>query len=94
MLSLIKVLEDQIFELRAEYLALGRQYEALEEYADTQERRADALRMVIDEMIDRSGAGVRRDLMDSFNEVAADLSIDLELSDTERGDGGFGSTGK
>lgn len=71
-------------QCRHELYQLRNQYEELENYANEQEERANALHDVIDRFITRNGRNVRRDLMDSFNEVANELGIELDiLSDVE-----------
>ena len=79
----VAALELENERLNYEKNSLSRQYERLEEYADEQEAKANAIHDVVDEMINRSGEGVRRDLLDSFNEVARDLGIDLDIWETE-----------
>lgn len=93
---IVELREQEIAELRAEIARYRSQYDALEEFANEQETRANALHDVIDVMIERQTYGeVRRDLIEAFNEVANDLGIDLELyevidltsdSDEERDD--------
>lgn len=70
-------------ECRHELYQLRTAYERLEDYANEQEQRANALHDVIDLFINRHGRNVRRDLLDSFNEVAHELDIELdEFSDS------------
>jgi len=73
-------------ECKHELYNLRNQYERLEEYATEQEERAAALHSVIDHFISRNGRNVRRDLLDSFNEVANELGIELEELDQEESD--------
>jgi hypothetical protein len=77
--KLLNLIEQQSAELKIENVALKRQYETLEEWANTQELRANALADVIDRFIVNSGDGVQRDLMEAFNEVAEDLDVDLDF---------------
>lgn len=79
-----EVLKRVYRQCRQELYQLRSQYEQLEEYANEQEQRANALHDVIDLYINRNGRNVRRDLLDSFNEVANDLGIELDdFSDTD-----------
>lgn len=74
-------------ECRHELYNLRTQYEGLEDYANEQETRANALHDVIDTFINRNGRTVRRDLLDAFNEVATELGIEME--DFEDSDSDF-----
>lgn len=75
---LIEVLQSNYRALREDYLSLKRSYDQLEEWANDQEQRANALHDVIDTFINRNGVGVRRDLLEAFNEVANDLEINID----------------
>lgn len=75
---LMEILQTNYRSLREDYEHLKNNYARLEDWANDQEQRADALHDVMDRFINRHGAGVRRDLLDTFNEVATDLDIDLE----------------
>lgn len=81
--NLLEVIQANYRSLREDYIHLKANYERLEDWAHEQEQRADALHDVIDSFINRSGTTVRRDLLDSFNEVANDLDVDLDLSGIE-----------
>lgn len=74
----IWLLEMQYEEVKAERQQLQRQYDTLEEWATSQEFRANALHDVIDGFITReTTASIRRDLLEAFNEVANELDIDM-----------------
>ena len=75
---LTKILESNYKELRKDYRHLQSAYDRLEEWGNDQEQRANALHDVLDNYIERSGAGVRSDLLESFHEIARNLDIDLE----------------
>lgn len=75
---LMEVIQNNYRSLRQDYVHLKNSYARLEDWANDQEQRADALHDVIDRFINRNGPRVRRDLLESFNEVAADLDIDLD----------------
>ena len=72
------VLKSVYRECRQELYQLRNQYERLEEYAEEQEQRANALHSIMDHYINNHGRTVRRDLLDSFNEVANQLGVELE----------------
>lgn len=72
------VLKSVYRETCAELYQLRNQYERLEEYAQEQEQRANALHDIMDHYINHHGRNVRRDLLDSFNEVATQLGVELE----------------
>lgn len=83
---LMNALQANYKSLREDYIHLKSNYERLEDWANEQEQRADALHSVVDSFINRSGPGVRRDLLDSFNEVADELGVDIDeilISDDE-----------
>lgn len=61
-------------------------YDRLEEWAESQEQRADALQTVIETFVNQNGRQVRRDLLDAFNEVATDLGIELGDFDSDESD--------
>jgi len=75
---LMIALQENYRGLREDYHHLKANYERLENWANDQEQRADALHDVIDRYINRSGPGIRRDLLDAFNEVANELDIDID----------------
>lgn len=82
LLKLLKAREDEVIALREERDLLRERTDQLENFADEQEQRANALHDVIDVMIERQTYGnVRRDLIEAFNEVANELDIELELYD-------------
>ena len=70
-------------KLRQDYINLQRSYDGLEEWANDQEARADAMRDIINGFIDNSTNTVRRELLQEFNRVANELDIDLDISDDE-----------
>lgn len=76
--NLLKAVQENYRSLRQDYNSLTNSYQRLETWAEEQEQRANALHDVINSFIDRNGPVVRRDLLESFNEVADDLDIDLD----------------
>jgi len=62
--------QQELYQLRNEY-------EELENWANDQEERANAMRAVINRMIDGNPRDVRRNLLEAFNEVARELQVDL-----------------
>jgi len=89
--NLFEALKVNYKSLRQDNLNLRRQYEELERYAEEQESRANALHDVIDGYINRSGPGIRRDLMEAFNEVANNLDIDIDLLSNDGSEFSIGS---
>jgi Lhr-like helicase len=75
--------ERRAMKLAQEVKLLTRQYHALEDFAQEQEQRADALAQVINGFIENTTNEVRRDLMDEFNAVARELDIDLDVWDQD-----------